>query len=106
MAPRVFTIPPSAPFLRTLIEALNPELRASRTPPPPAPTPGVTAQPGANDYVVKVPGGRGASTTLNLAKVKKDVLEKYVGRFGETLEQIAAARKVSTQKLVELNGIQ
>jgi membrane-bound lytic murein transglycosylase D len=94
------------------IEALNPELRASRTPPPPTNAAGQVAAPGAappapgaNDYPVKVPAGRGASTTLNLAKAKKDVLEKYVVRFGETLEQIAASRRVPAQKLVELNGI-
>ncbi len=81
------------------VEVLNPELRASRTPPPPP------QASGANDYPVRVPAGRGAACTLNLAKAKKDVLEKYVVRFGETLEQIAKERRVSTQKLVELNGI-
>ena len=82
------------------VEALNPELRASRTPPPPS-APG----PAAADYPVRVPAGKGAACTANLAKSKKDVLEKYVVRFGETLEQIAKERRVPTQKLVELNGI-
>ncbi len=94
------------------VEALNPELRASRTPPPPpqAPQPppasGTTASPTpAADYAVRVPSGKGAACTASLAKSKKDVLEKYVVRFGETLEQIAKDRHVTTQKLVELNGV-
>jgi membrane-bound lytic murein transglycosylase D len=77
------------------IEALNPELRASRTPP----------APGTTEYAVKVPAGRGAQTAQNLLKAKKYVGENYVVRFGETLEQIAHVRKVTVAKLVEMNGI-
>jgi membrane-bound lytic murein transglycosylase D len=94
------------------LELLNPELRASRTPPAPAPTPGgapaasATASP-TNDYPVKVPAGRAATAAQNLAKLRKGEppLERYVVRFGESLEQIAAARGVSLGKLVELNAI-
>ena len=78
------------------VEQLNPELRASRTPP--------SAQ---DDWAVKVPVGKASGCTQNLAKAKREqpVMEKYVVRFGETLEQVAAARRVSVAKLVELNAI-
>jgi membrane-bound lytic murein transglycosylase D len=78
------------------VEQLNPELRASRTPP--------SAQ---DDWAVKVPVGKAGGCTQNLAKAKREqpVTEKYVVRFGETLEQVAQARRVSVAKLVELNGI-
>jgi membrane-bound lytic murein transglycosylase D len=77
------------------VELLNPELRASRTPP---------AQ---EDWPVKVPVGKASGCTQNLAKAKRDqpVMERYVVRFGETLEQVAQARRVSVAKLVELNAI-
>ena len=78
------------------VEQLNPELRASRTPP--------SAQ---DDWAVKVPVGKASGCTQNLAKAKREqpVMEKYVVRFGETLEQVAQARRVSVAKLVELNAI-
>jgi membrane-bound lytic murein transglycosylase D len=79
------------------VEQLNPELRASRTPPGPT----------QEDWAVKVPTGKASGCTQNLAKAKRvePVMERYVVRFGETLEQIAQARKVSVAKLVELNAI-
>ncbi|MEA2751064.1 MAG: rane-bound lytic murein transglycosylase [Myxococcales bacterium] len=86
------------------VEQLNPELRASRT--PPSGTAGQTS--GAqDDWAVKVPTGKAGGCTQNLAKAKREqpVMERYVVRFGETLEQIAQARKVSVSKLVELNAI-
>ena len=78
------------------VEQLNPELRASRTPP--------SAQ---DDWAVKVPVGKASGCTQNLAKAKREqpVTEKYVVRFGETLEQVATARRVSVAKLIELNAI-
>jgi membrane-bound lytic murein transglycosylase D len=77
------------------VEALNPELRASRTPP---------AQ---DDWAVKVPTGKASGCGQNLAKAKREqpAMERYVVRFGETLEQVAQARRVSVSKLVELNAI-
>jgi membrane-bound lytic murein transglycosylase D len=81
------------------IELLNPELRASRTPP---------AKDGAApDWPVKVPVGKASSCSSNLARARKaePATERYVVRFGESLEQIAQARKVPVTKLVELNGI-
>ena len=77
------------------LEQLNPELRASRTPPT------------QEDWPVKVPAGKAGGCSQNLARVRKDqpVMERYVVRFGESIEQIAQARKVSVSKLVELNAI-
>ncbi|MDF2692287.1 MAG: Membrane-bound lytic murein transglycosylase precursor [Labilithrix sp.] len=77
------------------VELLNPELRASRTPP---------AQ---EDWPVKVPVGKAASCSSNLARARKSepAVERYVVRFGESLEQIAQARKIPVAKIVELNGI-
>ncbi|MDB5214526.1 MAG: Membrane-bound lytic murein transglycosylase precursor [Myxococcaceae bacterium] len=85
------------------VEQLNPELRASRTPPSGA----VGASAGQDDWAVKVPNGKAGGCTQNLAKAKREqpMMERYVVRFGETLEQIAQARKVSVAKLVELNAI-
>jgi membrane-bound lytic murein transglycosylase D len=80
------------------VEALNPELRAARTPPPGE---------GEGAYPVRVPRGKGEAATQGLAKVRagQPPLERYVVRFGETLDQIAAARRTTVQKLVELNAI-
>lgn len=77
------------------VEQLNPELRASRTPPSP------------DDWPVKIPMGKASGCTQNLAKAKREqpVMERYVVKFGESLEQIAQARRVTVAKLVEANGI-
>jgi membrane-bound lytic murein transglycosylase D len=84
------------------VQALNPELRAGRTPPATDDASGPSA-----GYPVKVPPGKGALVSQTLLKSRHDQapLERYVVRFGETLDQIAVARKTTTQKLVELNGI-
>jgi membrane-bound lytic murein transglycosylase D len=76
------------------VETLNPELRALRTP---------LGEP----YPVKVPPGKGAAVTAGLAKLKplEPPLEKYVVRFGESLDQIAQARGTSASKLVDINAI-
>jgi membrane-bound lytic murein transglycosylase D len=97
------------------LEQLNPELRASRTPPAqvpskdsaPASGPRPPPDPGANDYPVKVPAGRVAAAGAALAKLRtgQPLLQRYVVRFGESLEQIAAAQRVPMAKLVELNAI-
>lgn len=89
------------------LETLNPELRAGRTPPAlEKPEPGLVAKDEAL-YTILVPTGKSASVKDANAKLapKGHALEKYVVRFGETLDQIAAARKITRQKLVELNGI-
>jgi membrane-bound lytic murein transglycosylase D len=81
------------------LETLNPELRASRTPP--------AADADTNACAVNVPQGKGAVAAQALVRLRRDQppLDRYVVRFGETLDQIAAAHRTTTQKLVELNGI-
>ena len=80
------------------IEALNPELRTARTPP---------ASDGQTSYAINVPKGKAGAAAMALARLRtaEPALERYVVRFGETLEQVAAARKTSAQKLAELNAI-
>lgn len=89
------------------IAELNLELRAQRTPPldPSDPKPADSSV--VVGYPVKVPPGKGALLSQNLAKIHKDApaTERYVVRFGESLEQIAAARGLVLSKLIELNGI-
>jgi membrane-bound lytic murein transglycosylase D len=84
------------------VEALNPELRAGRTPPM---KPGATAE--ESTYPVRVPIGKGILAQANLLRSKESQapLERYVVRFGESIEQIAASRKTSASRLVELNAI-
>ncbi len=78
------------------IEHLNPELRASRTPPTDA---------GAF-YAVRVPKGRGAACADALARAKGESSDRYTVKVGESLEQIAQSHRVSTNRLIELNAIQ
>ncbi|HXX65917.1 MAG TPA: transglycosylase SLT domain-containing protein [Polyangiaceae bacterium] len=80
------------------LDALNPELRAERAPP---------GNDGDAAYLMKVPQGKGAAALRNLARLRRDQppLDRYVVRFGETLEDIAAAHKTSAPRLVELNAI-
>jgi peptidoglycan lytic transglycosylase D len=56
---------------------------------------------------VKVPRGKGSVALASLAKTRGQTpaLERYVVRFGESLEQIAAARRVTAARIVELNAI-
>jgi membrane-bound lytic murein transglycosylase D len=87
------------------IEALNLELRAGRT--PPAPTDAAAGEIEGAYYPLKVPRGKGAAALANLAKTHgADVpLERYVVRFGETVEQIAATRHVTAARIGELNAV-
>ncbi|MGH7330058.1 MAG: transglycosylase SLT domain-containing protein, partial [Polyangiaceae bacterium] len=81
---------------------LNLAYRAGRTPP-------TTSEDDAKvTYRVRVPSGKGATATASLAKSKgtSAPLERYVVKFGESVEQIAAAHAVQTSKLVDLNQIQ
>jgi len=80
------------------IEALNPELRALRTPP---------AGEGDSRYALRVPNGKGPAFAQVIARSRKDLppLDRYVVRFGESLDQVAAAHMTTTQRLVDLNTI-
>lgn len=80
------------------VEGLNPELRASRTPP------GGDAD---GRYLVRVPQGKGAALVQALARQHRNQppVDRYVVHFGETLEHVASAHKTTPQRLVELNAI-
>jgi membrane-bound lytic murein transglycosylase D len=87
------------------IEGYNLELRAGRTPPAP-----VDAPPGddsARYYPVQIPRGKGPVALASLAKMRGQTpaLERYVVRFGETVDQIAATRHVTAARIAELNAI-
>jgi membrane-bound lytic murein transglycosylase D len=87
------------------IEALNLELRASRTPPAPVDVSPSEAE--STMYPVRVPLGKGAVVAANLARLKgtEPPLERYVVKFGESVDQIAATRRVPLPRIVDLNGI-
>ncbi|MBX3224832.1 MAG: transglycosylase SLT domain-containing protein [Labilithrix sp.] len=89
------------------VEMLNPELRASRTPPSQGTGIASSGEPAAADWPVKVPAGKASGCSSNLARARRTepAVERYVVRFGESLEQIAQARRATVAKLVELNGI-
>jgi len=82
------------------LESLNPELKAGRTPPLPEIKEDAL-------YTIVVPSGKATAVKDASSKLapKGNQLEKYIVRFGETLDQIAAARKTTKAKLVELNAI-
>jgi membrane-bound lytic murein transglycosylase D len=80
-----------------VIESLNPQFLAGRTPP---------AAPGAprGSYRVRVPAGSGSNWTS--ARVSSDEgLESYVVKAGETMERIARARGTSERELRERNRV-
>ena len=86
------------------LQALNPELRAGRTPPAMGRSAGVFEE---AEYTILVPVGHAAAVRSGASKLsaKGGALERYVVRFGETLDQIASARKTTRARLAELNGI-
>jgi membrane-bound lytic murein transglycosylase D len=71
------------------VAALNPELRRGRTPP-------------EGGWQARVPHGVGARF---LAAQQKEAVEPFVVRFGERLEDIAAAHGITLRELRALNGV-
>jgi len=77
-----------------VVEALNPSLLRSRTPP----ERGTTR--------VRVPVGTGAVYAANIEKARgTDKTETVVLRFGETLDDVARGRGVAVRELRRLNGV-
>ncbi|MGZ3429946.1 MAG: LysM peptidoglycan-binding domain-containing protein, partial [Polyangia bacterium] len=72
------------------VSALNPELRRNRTPPEP--------------WQARVPRGAGARFTAAYEQ-HRELVKPFVVRFGERLEDIAAAHGASTRELRALNGV-
>ncbi len=90
------------------VEQLNPELRASRAPPKESDVAqAVLGQNVERGWVVRVPLGKGAAVVAALPKIKRDelALERYVVRFGETLDQVAQSHGTTSAKLAEINAI-
>jgi membrane-bound lytic murein transglycosylase D len=84
------------------IEALNPQLRAGRTPPRDRKQPDEQQR-----WTVRVPPGRGQDVTQKLGKLglADQGLVPYVARLGDTLEAIAATRRTTRGRLAEINGV-
>ncbi|HWE27782.1 MAG TPA: LysM peptidoglycan-binding domain-containing protein, partial [Polyangia bacterium] len=72
------------------VAALNPELRRNRTPPEP--------------WQARLPRGSGARFAAAWEQ-HREMVKPFVVRFGERLEDIAAAHGASTRELRALNGI-
>jgi len=91
------------------LEALNPELRAKRTPPKESEVAqAVLGQNVSQGWTLRVPAGKSAAAVAGLGKLHHDdlALERYVVRFGETLDQVALAHGTTSAKLSDINGIQ
>jgi membrane-bound lytic murein transglycosylase D len=83
------------------IEALNPQIRAGRTPPrDPASEEPTT-------WKIRVPPGKGQGVRQKFsAAPPSDVkLARYVARFGDSIDTIARAMHVSRAKLLECNAM-
>ncbi|AUX40708.1 murein transglycosylase [Sorangium cellulosum] len=83
------------------IEALNPQLVAKRTPPLP-----VDAK-GQARWEVRVPAGAGARAAKSMPKLleREPKLERYLVRWGESLDDIANVRGTTRWTLQSLNGL-
>lgn len=85
----------------TDIEGLNPQILAGRTPP---------LSPGSRDeskWVVRVPPGSGASAAKSIGELvaREAKLERYVVRWGESLDDIATTRGTWRSVLMSLNDL-
>jgi len=95
------------------LEQLNPELRAARTPPKESDAAQAVLSQSTREgqtptgWPLRVPVGRGPAVVAALGRLKHDdtALERYVVRFGETLEQIAQAHGTTSSKLADINAI-
>ncbi|MCC6554881.1 MAG: transglycosylase SLT domain-containing protein [Polyangiaceae bacterium] len=83
------------------IEALNPQLVARRTPP------AALADKAAPRWEIRVPAGAGARAAKSLPRVLdgEPKLVRWLVRWGESLDDIAAHRGVSRSSLQALNGL-
>ncbi|WP_437962263.1 transglycosylase SLT domain-containing protein (plasmid) [Sorangium sp. So ce119] len=83
------------------IEALNPQLVAKRTPPSP-----VDAKEQAR-WEIRVPAGAGARAAKSMPKLleREPKLERYLVRWGESLDDIATFRGTTRWTLQSLNGL-
>lgn len=83
------------------VEELNPQMLASRAPP---------LLPGVHDdatWTVRVPPGTAPKAAKSLAKLVdgEAKLDRYIVRWGESLDEIAARRRITRGTLMSLNGL-
>ncbi|MEZ4293941.1 MAG: LysM peptidoglycan-binding domain-containing protein [Polyangiaceae bacterium] len=84
-----------------VIESMNPQILAGRTPPL---APGLTVD---VKWTLRVPEGAGARTAKSLPPLisAQPKLARHTVRFGESLEDIASARKTTRSSIAHLNGL-
>ncbi len=89
------TVARAAAARQEVIEGLNPELIRGRTPPD------------RGTWMVRVPVGAAASfaDAMEKARTSSDRLETVVLKYGESVDELAKARGISTKDLKKLNGI-
>jgi membrane-bound lytic murein transglycosylase D len=95
------TVAAAAGSSEDAVLSLNPQLPAGRTPPLPP-----DAKDGAS-FTVRVPAGTGSRAAKGVAPLleREEKLERYVVRWGESLEDIATSRRTTKSSLVALNGL-
>ena len=83
------------------IERLNPQILATRTPPL------ADGAKGGASWVVRVPPGAGARAAKSIPKLveQEGKLERYLVRWGESLDDIATFRRTTKPSLQALNGL-
>lgn len=83
------------------ILALNPQILAGRTPPL---APGLTVD---TKWTLRVPESAGAKAAKALPKLieNEPKLARYTVRFGESIEDIAAAQRTTKSSLAQWNGL-
>src|SRR6266540_365086 len=84
----------------SVIESLNPHLRAGRTPPERPSSEPVT-------WTVRVSVGAGGLATQALARIAEPdkKLDRYLTRLGDTVDAIATSRGTTKSRLLELNAL-
>jgi membrane-bound lytic murein transglycosylase D len=111
------TIASAAGVPTSAIEELNPQFLAARTPPlgrgaspPDAKAGGAGASAGATDgtpWEVRVPAGTGPKAARALERLvhRGERLARYVVRWGETIDDIAARTRTKRSHIVSLNAL-
>jgi membrane-bound lytic murein transglycosylase D len=95
------TVATAAKVDLSAVEAVNPQLLAGRTPP--------LAPWARNDssWTVRVPAGSGPRAAQNIPRFfdREEKLERYLVRWGESLDDIASFRTTTRSALQRLNGL-
>jgi membrane-bound lytic murein transglycosylase D len=83
-----------------VIESLNPQLRAGRTPPE-SPSSDVVS------WTVRVPAGKAAAVSQGLVQIgaQDRKLDRYMTKLGDSVDSIAGVRGVPKSRLLELNAL-